>query len=169
MTEPTHPADEPLAERLRAALRDPAPPAEVLARAIAIGSPTRVLAHRTAGALRRVVAQLVDELGDFSPAWGVRSGHGQGRHALFRAEAVEIDVHVVPAGGGWAIAGQVFGSAQARRAVLYGTAGEFGAELPETGEFRFEGLPAGRYDLTVELAEVEVVVPALQVGPVPGP
>lgn len=162
---PTPDSDEELAARLRDAARDPAPPPDVLARAIALRSPLREAARRTAAAVRRLIAEPVfDAAAGLGAAAGVRSIGIAGRQLLFRAEACEVDLRVNPQGTAWTLAGQVFGMPEARHVVLAGPDGQRIAELSATREFVFTGLAGGRYELTVRTLEVDIVIPALEVG-----
>jgi hypothetical protein len=166
MTVPRLPAnDDALAALLREALRDPAAPPEVLARAIALRSPLREAARRAAAAVRRLIAAPVfDAGGAFAPVAGVRGAGAMPRQLLFRAEACEVDLRLSAQGAAWTVAGQVFGAEGAREVVLSGSAGARSAALGPTGEFSFAGLAAGRYELTVRTPELDIVIPALEVG-----
>lgn len=160
--------DEALAALLREAARDPAPPAEVLARAIALRGPLRQAVRRAVAAVRRLIAvPVLDAAAGFGAAEGVRSAGTFGRQLLFRAEACEVDVRIDPQGAAWTLAGQVFGAHDARQVVLAGPGGERTAELGPTSEFNFGQLAAGSYELTVKTPDVDIVIPALEVGPRP--
>jgi hypothetical protein len=158
--------DDALAALLRDAARDPAPPADVLARAVALRDPAREIVRRAGAAARRLVAALVEELaGDAAPAFGVRSIGASPRHLLFRAERCEVDLRIDGIGTMWNVTGQIFGAPRAYRVVLRGEGVESAAQLGAICEFRFAGLAAGRYELAVEMPDLDIVIPALEVGP----
>lgn len=146
-------------------MRHPAAPPDLLARAIALRSPLREAARKAAAAVRRLIAAPVfDATGGFAPAAGVRGARPSPRQLLFRAEACEVDLRIGAQGSAWMLAGQVFGAEGAREVVLSGPAGARSATLGPTNEFSFPGLAAGRYELTVKTPELDIVIPAVEVG-----
>lgn len=166
---PDHlPADlAAVADLLRRAAQDEAPPAAARARAIALHDDMHRLARRAGTLLRRLVAVAVPE-GDasgFAPAFGVRGAAPVGRQWLFKAEECEIDLRVtpMPRGERWSVAGQLLGALQAERVVLGGVQ-QASADIGPTREFGFSDLPAGRYSLTLRAGELEVVIPQFEVG-----
>lgn len=158
--------DDPIGDLLRRAWRDEAPPATVRARAIALHDPVHRLAGRASALLRRLVAVAVPDFGDsgFAPAFGVRGAAAPGRQWLFKADECEIDLRAIPRGDRWTVAGQLFGASQAERVVLDGGGEQASAEIGPTREFAFTDLSAGRYSLTVQAGELEVVIPGFDVG-----
>lgn len=166
MTKPVPEHTDATAELLRRAAFDEAPPAAVRARALALRGATQRVAGQAATLLRRLVAVLVPQGGvaPLAPAFGVRGGAALVRQWLFRADECEIDLRTQPRGERWLVAGQLFGAPQAERVVLAGHAGSFSAAIGATCEFSFAEVPAGRYSLTVQGGELEVVVPRFDVG-----
>lgn len=162
------PSDDAVGELLRRALRDVAPPPAVFARAVSLRGPARRMAAQAGAVLRRLIAVAVPmEAGSpFSPAFGMR-GSASVRHWLFRADDCEIDLRIAPRGERWAVSGQVFGAAQTQRVVLSSVGAEplASAELGPTREFAFSDLVSGRYRLTLQGGELEVVIPEFDVGP----
>jgi hypothetical protein len=172
MTAPKLPeTDEALAALLREAARDPAAPPDVLARAIALRSPAREAARTAVTAVRRLIAaQVFDATSGFGAAAGVRSAGTQPCQMLYRAEECEVDVRISALGATWTVAGQVFGAQDVRQVVLSGPAGAPRmTELGPTSEFSFTGLAPGRYELSVKTAELDIVIPAVEVGPAAHP
>ena len=161
-------ADAAIVDLLRRAMHDETPPAAVRARAIALDDLTSRLAKHAATLLKRLVAVAVahDPASGFAPEFGLRGAAAAGRQWLFKAEECEIDLRLGGDDHGWTLTGQLFGAASARRVVL-SAADEAAriAELGPTTEFRFADLRAGRYALTVQAPEVEIVVPGIDVGP----
>ncbi|MDL1863310.1 hypothetical protein FBR04_20130 [Betaproteobacteria bacterium PRO7] len=115
--------------------------------------------------MRRLIAVPVfDAAGGFAPAAGLRGTGASPRQLLFRAEACEVDLRIGAQGAAWILAGQVFGAEGAREVVLSGGEGVRTAALGPTSEFSFSGLAAGRYELTVKTPELDIVIPAVEVG-----
>jgi hypothetical protein len=167
-THPESPSDDAIADLLRSAWRDEPPPAAVRARAVALHDPMSRLAGRASAMLRRLVAAAVPDVASspFAPAFGVRGAAHAGRQWLFKAEECEIDLRAAPRGERWVLAGQLFGASQAERVVL-GGAVQASAEVGPTREFSFTDLPAGRYSLSVQGGDLEVVIPQFDVGEAP--
>lgn len=184
------PRDQALARLLRRALQDEAPPAALRARVLALdpaaaaapgmaraadARSVRALAATAATAageaarrLRSVVAQVLQAPAGaalpLAPAAGLRGGAGA-RQWLYRAEDCEIDLRVLPGvGERWRVLGQLFGELAAQGVVLEGPGGPRRAATGPMREFGFDDLAAGRYRLAVQGAEVEVVVPQVEVG-----
>ncbi len=173
MTEPSNlaPADDAIGALLRRAALDEAPPPAVRARAVALhASPARAVAAAAGALLRRVVALAVpmpDDGGGSAfapPAYGVRGGAAPGRQWLFRTDECEIDLRVAPRGERWSVAGQVFGALRSDRVELASAEHQESAALGPTREFGFVDLPPGRYSLTLQGGEVEVVIPQVEIG-----
>lgn len=171
------PRDQALAQLLRRALQDEAPPPALRARVLALQSAAappavadaQALALGAAAArlLRRVVAQLLPAPGGealpFAPAAGLRGGGA--RQWLYRAEDCEIDLRVLPREGArWSVVGQLFGELTVSGVVLEGPGGPRRADIGPTREFGFEDLDAGCYRLALQGAELELVVPQIDVG-----
>ncbi len=155
-----------IADLLRRAAHDEAPPAQVLARVLALDSPAARLKRSGVALLRRLVAVAVSEGGGlgFAPAWGVRGASQADGQWLFRAEDFEIDLRAVRKGDSWAFAGQLFGMPNAERVMLEGPVPSATVVLGPTHEFAFNALVAGSYRLTVQGGDVEIVVPRVDLG-----
>ena len=166
MTQPPLPETDPLGDLLRRAALDEAPNALVRARAVALHGAMRRAAGEATALLRRLIAVAVPDGGGspFAPAFGVRGGATPERQWLFRAEECEIDLRTAPRGERWLVAGQLFGAPQAERIVLAGGAVALSAAIGPTREFSFAELPAGRYSLTVQGGELEIVISQFDVG-----
>ena len=99
---------------------------------------------------------------------GMRSVRTPTRQLLFSAAHRDIDLRITPTAGVFSITGQVLGpdtsgsvDLQAHRA---GEAAAQQAQLDALGEFRIDGVLAGRYALTLRLGDDESVLPASDVG-----
>lgn len=166
MTDTLPPDLAATAELLRRSAQDEAPPPHVRARAIALDGTAARLVSGGAAWLRRLVAVAVPDGGatGFAPAFGVRGAALAGHQWLFKAEECEIDLRTQPQDELWGVAGQLFGMPQARRVLIEGAAAQASAELGPTREFGFRGLPAGRYSLTVQGGDCEIVIPNVDIG-----
>lgn len=155
-----------IAELLRRAAHDEAPPPEVLARVLALDSPSSRLKQSSAALLRRLIAVVVSEGSGvgFAPAWGVRGSMLADGQWLFRAEDFEIDLRAARKGEAWSLAGQLFGMPDAERVLLEGPVPSATVVLGPTHEFAFDSLVAGSYRVTVQGGEVEVVIPRVDIG-----
>lgn len=165
MTEHLPPDIAATADLLRRAAHDEAPPAAVHARVVALNDPAHRFARRGSALLRRLVAVALPESGGsgFAPAFGVRGAAPAGRQWLFKADECEIDLRAMPRGERWSVVGQLLGTLQGER-VLLGGVQQASADIGPTREFGFTDLPAGRYSLTVQAGDVEVVIPQFEVG-----
>lgn len=129
------------------------------------------VAHAAAAVGRRLLAQLVvgsGGEGSLAPAFGVRGLAGARVQRLYHAEQCEIDLRVAAHGETWQIAGQLFGVETAQQVLLSGPAFEASVALDATQEFRFAGLTAGSYALTVTAGELAIVVRGIEAGPAGG-
>ena len=175
-------SDEELLLALRQAVRDlpDAPPAW---QAAAIGifkrpaaSPQQAPAAMAAGsgglasALRRLQATLSFDSWAQSPmALGLRASQPSAtRQLAYVAAGHDIDLRVAPSGAGFQVAGQVLGPADQGevelRRVSQGLELAHSGALDELGEFRIDGLPAGRWQCTLRLADAAIELPPLDIG-----
>jgi hypothetical protein len=116
-----------------------------------------------ASLVRRVVAALTFDSLTLAPAFGLRSGQAASRQLLFEAEGNDLDLHLLPQGDKWVVAGQVLGSACAGgRAELRGETASAVAELNDLCEFKLAAVPAGSYRLRLLLSDVEVEFPEIE-------
>jgi hypothetical protein len=101
-------------------------------------------------------------------AHGMRSTRNPTRHLLYSAQGRDIDLRITPAAEHFSLNGQVLGPDEAGRIELAlvdaQTAAGHRGVLDDMGEFRLDGVPAGRYVLTLHLANGSVVVPTFEVG-----
>lgn len=118
------------------------------------------------GQLRRLIALLT------SDSWrtpglvaGLRSLQAWPRALLLKAGDYELDLQIGPRGEHWQLSGQLLGPEAPGTVTLSGPGAQVAAQLSELGEFTFRPVPAGHYTLTVTLADLEIVVPNLELGP----
>lgn len=119
--------------------------------------------------LRFVAAALTfDSWAAAGPVHGVRSARNPTRHLLYSAQGRDIDLRITPSAEQFVLSGQILGPDESGRIELAATdapatASHSGA-LDELGEFRLEGVPAGRYILTLHLGAQPIVVQPIDVG-----
>jgi hypothetical protein len=162
------PGERALAELLRRAARDEAPPAAARAAAIALAAGPQAVAWHAAAvaAVRRLVALALPGASGpgFAPALGVRGTAAEGRQWLFAVEGCEIDLRTVLRGERWHVEGQLFGMPGAQRVLLDGGAAPASVAVGPTFEFAFADIAEGRYRLTVQAGALEIVVPQFDIG-----
>lgn len=171
LDDPLLPSGDALADLLRRSAQDEAPPAAARARVLALPEQLQPRTQpqlqesggRVSALVRRLVAVAVPGGGmpGFAPALGVRGAAAAGREWLFKAEECEIDLRAQPRGERWTLAGQLFGAPQADTVVLEGGALPARCPIGPTREFGFGDVAAGRYRLTVQGGEIELVIARL--------
>ncbi|HET6977081.1 MAG TPA: hypothetical protein VFI24_12210 [Pyrinomonadaceae bacterium] len=122
-------------------------------------------ASREPSRLARLLASLTFDSLTAKPAFGLRSGASVGRQLIFSTEMADIDLRVSPQSGEWEIAGQILGSSQSGGKVnLQSESFSASADLNELAEFGFQSVPSGIYTMFVQLPELEIEIPPLQLG-----
>jgi hypothetical protein len=117
-------------------------------------------------ALRRIVAALTFDSLTATPAYGLRSQAGGGRQLVYSTDTVDIDVRVSAENEEWQIAGQVPGSlCESGEVTLESDSFSATAKLSELCEFSFSSVPEGTYKLSVQLPDVTIETPPLEIGP----
>lgn len=114
--------------------------------------------------LRRIVAALTfDSSSNMAPAFGVRSGQTAARQLLFSAGESDLDLRISPAKDQWVVAGQLLGqNCVGGRVELEGDGGVASATLNDLCEFTLPPLPSGSYELRLNLREVQIEIPQLE-------
>ncbi len=102
-------------------------------------------------------------------AAGLRSQQAWPRALLFSAGNFELDLQIVAHGELWQLRGQLLGPEAAATVLLQGENASSNAELNDLGEFVLPPVPAGRYRLLLVQDAREIVVPSLELGPLPTP
>jgi hypothetical protein len=168
---PSHePAADDFSALVQRAMSSPdAPPAWVRS-AIDLwpqpGTGAQLLATAKA-ALRLLQASLsFDSWAAPALANGMRGATSDTRHLLFSAEGRDIDLRIVAAADGYALAGQVLGPDDSGEVELSGTAlASRTAALDPLGEFRLDGVASGTYRLTLRLGSDAIELPPIDIGP----
>ena len=88
------------------------------------------------------------------------------RQLVFRAEELDLDLHVVSTGARWIISGQVLGSDEEGRAELQGETGRLIVTTPlnDLRQFTLPPVAAGIYILIVQLNDTVIEIPRLEIG-----
>lgn len=112
---------------------------------------------------RSIVASLAFDSFTLAPAYGVRSGQTATRQLIYSAPEGDLDLRISSAGDSWTVSGQVLGTSCEGGAVELRTeAGPASAAvLNELCEFTLAPVPAGRYNLLLQLADFQLEVPGL--------
>lgn len=100
-------------------------------------------------------------------ALGLRSGPGpqrSPRQLLFHVGEYDVDIRIETTGDDWRMAGQLLGSETAGSADLIGSDHRYRSELNELGEFGFDSVAPGIYELLIALPTVDLAIADLPVG-----
>ena len=114
------------------------------------------------GPRRMLTALLRRDSAQAGLAMAVR-GNLSGRQLLFEIDDDrDLEVRIEPAEGGWRVAGQILGASGRGHVVLEGMAGRATAEMNALSEFVLPPHPGAVYKLVLELDDVLVDVPILE-------
>lgn len=177
--------DDELAALARRAAALPDAPATLVQRAIAAWNSAPSVSKAAAAALqagaRAVLQQLAavltfDSWAASPLATGLRGARQPTRQLLFSADGRDVDLRISPAeeDNRFVLTGQVFGPDDTGIARLQAQSGDPTASaapeqigpLDEMGEFRLPGVAAGRYVLSLQLGDAEIVLPPIDLGAV---
>ncbi len=127
------------------------------------------LGDAAAALARQVVAVLsFDSWAPQALPAGVRSVPSDSRHLVFSALGRDIDLRILPAAGQFALAGQILGPDESGTVEIVAESADGplsrSAALDAMGEFRLDGVPGGRYVMTLHLAGERVMLPPIEVG-----
>jgi hypothetical protein len=121
----------------------------------------------SASPIRRLLAVLKADLGMGERVFGERSASGAAaRQLLFEADDIAIDIRISPADDGFTIRGQLICEDVGDASVFLNTAdGQTSRScVDEFGEFRFDGLSAGEYELNIQNVGEEIVIPQIRIS-----
>ncbi len=122
--------------------------------------------YRKPSTLSRILAVLTFDSLTAAPAYGLRSQAGVGRQLVYSTETHDIDVRVSSENDEWQITGQVPGSLCASGEVkLESNSFSATTKLTELCEFSFSSVPEGTYKISVQLPDVTIQIPPLELGP----
>jgi hypothetical protein len=108
----------------------------------------------------KILATLKQNVAPFSTVFGERSANASAeRQMLFEAGEYDVDLRIRANEKDFNLAGQILGELPEQISLKLQSAG-FSREtsISELGEFRIENVPAGNYDLTLQIGETEIVI-----------
>lgn len=117
-------------------------------------------APRPDSVANRILATLKLNLASFAPVFGERSANASAeRQMLFEAGEYDVDLRIRANEKDFNLAGQILGELSEQISLKLQSA-DFSCEtsVSEHGEFKIENVPAGNYDLTLQIGEKEVVI-----------
>jgi hypothetical protein len=110
---------------------------------------------------QKIMAVLQVDLSPGKAAFGERSGPAsQARQMLFSAGENSIDLRIAKTEKGFNVRGQILGEGFANSIVKLG---KFETVSSELSEFSFNEVQSGKYDLTLQAGETEVVIENLEI------
>jgi hypothetical protein len=95
---------------------------------------------------------------------GVRSGETSARQLIFSAGEFELDLRLTPSNGRWAVEGQLLGPVTDGSVLLLSPESTHQTKLNELSEFRFNAVHGNRYTLQVQLDNVAITVPDVEIS-----
>lgn len=109
--------------------------------------------------MQKVLAVLQMDLSPNQAAFGERSAStGQVRQMLFQAGEISIDLRIAETEKGFNLRGQILGEGFANCTIKIG---EFETKSNNLSEFSLTEIPSGKYDLTLQTDETEIVIEKL--------
>jgi hypothetical protein len=150
-------------------------PEAVIARALAVWTPRARPADSslTSSPAKRLWEAVLsfDSHATLPQALGLRSTpaalRGAPRQLVYSAGGLDVDVRLLPPdahAATWRVRGQVLGPVVDGVARLQHTGGTLTAELDEWLEFRFEALPEGACQITLDLHDRVLALPAFDLA-----
>lgn len=97
-------------------------------------------------------------------AQGRRAGTQSDRQLLFAASNYLLDLRIAQQGDLWVVSGQLLGTDNGQQVELNGPAGTTQARLNEMSEFVLPPSPPGTYTIKLQLAELDITIPGLEIG-----
>lgn len=115
--------------------------------------------------VKKIAAILQMEITPNRPALGERSAStSKVRQMLFRADENAIDLRIEPSKKGFTIRGQVLGEGFAGAEItLTDDVKKHETRTSDTGEFQFENVAAGRYELVIRGDRAEISLRAVDI------
>ena len=116
--------------------------------------------------VKRLVAVFQMEIAPNQPAFGERSTSTSiARQILYRADENAVDLRIEKAVKGVNIRGQVLGEGFGNSSIrLSDDTRSLEATANDSSEFRFDNVPAGRYELTISGDGVEITLKAIDIS-----
>jgi len=135
----------------------PDAPRDLLQSAINIFSPEK------RSPLRHIIAILTFDSRVAGPAYGIRSLRSSSRQLLYSAQETDLDLRVTVQNDECIVAGQVIRADCVNGQVeISGDAGSATASLNEVCEFTLPAIPLGNYALRINMPDVQIEIPELE-------
>lgn len=138
------------------------PPAHVVARAVGLFQPWNAAQQPSQRQLLHAVLRFDSARVSRAPA--LRSRVPVERQLLFTAEGFNLDLRIRPQGPMWSISGQVFGTSGGEKIELHAATGTILSYLNNLSEFSLPPVPAGSYNLTLRVENLDVEIAGLEIG-----
>lgn len=119
---------------------------------------------RSSSAATRILAALKLVVAPFSPVFGERSASATAeRQLLFEAGEFDVDLRLRARDKDFNLAGQILGDLSGQNSLKLQSP-DFTREafISELGEFKLENVPAGNYELILQIGEAEIVISDLK-------
>lgn len=139
------------------------PPTYVLNRVLDLYA-TRNCPPAATSLFQKLVAVLSLDSWQLVPEYGLRSGNAESRQLIYSAGDFDLDLRLTSSGQSWALAGQILGDCKHGQIELRSLTLSVQAEVNELCEFVMPPVPAGKYKLTLRMAEMEIEVPEIAIG-----
>lgn len=112
--------------------------------------------------VQKVLAVLQMDISKTNPAFGERSAAAsKSRQMLFDAGDTTIDLRISETENAFTLRGQLLGDDFQNISI---TLNEFESKTNELGEFLFTSVQNGIYNLTIEVADTEIVIENLEIN-----
>lgn len=112
--------------------------------------------------VEKVLAVLQIDLSPNKAVFGERSASAmQARQMLFEAGENSVDLRISKTDNGFTINGQILGEGFKNAAVKIA---EIETRANELSEFKFENISVGKYDLTIQTSEKEIVLEEIELN-----
>jgi hypothetical protein len=110
--------------------------------------------------VQKVLAVLQMDISPNKAAFGERSASAsQERQMLFEAGDTSIDLRISKSEKGFNVKGQILGEVFENAAVKFGN---FETETNDLGEFNFNEIQSGKFDLTLRTDEKEILIEEIE-------
>lgn len=114
--------------------------------------------------LQRIVAIMRFDSWAMPLASGLRTGSAITQQLLFQADQLEISLQLSQKTSGWICLGQLLGSTGSGSVQLIQPSFEQQQPLNELQEFHFSELPAGTYQMVIEVNNQQIIIDPLIIG-----
>jgi hypothetical protein len=138
------------------------PPAHVVARAVGLFQSRNVVERPLLRRLLHAILRFDSARMSLAPA--LRSRVPVERQLLFTAEGFNLDLRIRPQGPMWSISGQVFGTSGGEKIELNAATGTILSYLNDLSEFSLPPVPAGSYNLTLRMHDLDIEIAGLEIG-----